>query len=305
MDLRGLTIGEIFDRSVTIYVRHLVVFTLIVLTLLAPLAVLRFLTIEPSQADFSRMMQQIAHPSATPVLPFPAQEYGAIFGLAFLALILAPFTNNAVAVGVASIYAGRLPSYAVGFARVLSRWLPLLGTAILSFLILVSVYVGMVFGLVIPVVIGSLILRGSALGFLVVMLLGLLLGIAMLLVFMQIFICCAFALYATTIENKNPGEAIGVAFRRIFNRREFWKALLIGLASIAMQIGAFIVSGAIELAIIYYLHSTALDEAFGTVLNAMLTAFVTIVLAVYYYDVRTRSEGLDLEVDVERLAAVP
>ena len=40
-----------------------------------------------------------------------------------------------------------------------------------------------------------------------------------------------------------------------------------------------------------------------TVINAMVTAFITILLAVYYYDVRTRTEGLDLEVALERLTA--
>ena len=33
------------------------------------------------------------------------------------------------------------------------------------------------------------------------------------------------------------------------------------------------------------------------------TAFVTILLAVYYYDIRTRVEGLDLETDLQRLTA--
>ena len=35
----------------------------------------------------------------------------------------------------------------------------------------------------------------------------------------------------------------------------------------------------------------------------MLTAFLTVLMAVYYYDVRTRTEGLDLEVELERLTA--
>jgi hypothetical protein len=219
-------------------------------------------------------------------------------------LVLAPFANNAVAVGVAAIYAGRQPSYAVGFARVLARWLPLLGTAVLCFLILVTVYVAMVIGLVIPITVGALLVRVSTFGIVGVLLFGLVLAIVMLLVFMEILICCAFAFYATTIETKSPGEAIGSAFRRIFNRREFWKALLIGIACLAIQVAALIISGLIEMGIIYYLRSVALDEAFGTVVNAMLTAFVTILLAVYYYDVRTRSEGLDLEVDVQRLTGV-
>ncbi len=303
MDLRGLSIGEIFDRSITIYVRHAVVFTLIVLTVLAPIAVLRYFTIEPTQADFARMIAQIEHPSPTPFFPFTAQQYGALFGIALITLLLAPFTNNAVAVGVAAIYAGRQPSYTLGFARVLRRWLPLLGTGILCFLIVATAYVAMVFAAIVPLFVGILVARSSTAATLVVLLLGAAVGIALLLVFFALVICLAFALYATTIEDKSPGEAIASAFRRIFNRREFRKVLLVALCTVVLQFGALIVSAVVESIIVLVLHSTALDEAFSTIVNAMLTAFVTILVAVYYYDVRIRTEGLDLEVDVERLAS--
>jgi hypothetical protein len=299
--LRALGIGEIFDRAVTMYVRNFVVFTLIVLTLLVPLGVLQYLYTEKAGDSFAQILRQIQHPAST--LQYDASQIGALAGIVLLLLFFAPFTNNAVAVGVASIYAGRRPSYRDGFARVFSRWAALVGTSILSMLVLIGTYFALVVALAIVSIVGVALTRGSiALSVIAVIALVLLI-LAGIMLFIVLVMCCAFALYATTIEGSRPGDAIGEAFRRIFNRREFRKALLIALAYLALEIGALILSGVVGLFILDYTHNSALQIAAGTVINAALTAFLTVLLAVYYYDVRTRTEGLDLEVALDRLTA--
>ena len=141
--LRALSIGEIFDRAVTIYVRHFVVFTLIVLTLLVPLGILEYLFTDSSTNSLTQLIQQVEHPTAHLATYSPAQ-YGALFLLAAVALIFSPFTNNAVATGVATIYAGRTPTYRDGYARVLRRWAPLVGTMFLCLLIFCGAYLAVV-----------------------------------------------------------------------------------------------------------------------------------------------------------------
>lgn len=299
--LRALTIGEIFDRAVTFYVRNFVVFTLTVLTLLAPVALAQYLYAEHSTADLSRILRQLEHPaSATPYFP---PGFGALILVGLLALLLAPFCNNAVALGVATIYSGHKPTYADGFIRVLRRWAPLLGTIVLSALILFGIYISLVIVLTI-VLLGSLAASGVAPVFSVPTLVFI--GVVALvgaLFFATVFIVCVFALYATTIEMNRPSDAIGEAFRRIFNRREYPKTLLIALCYVVLQIGAALISLSLGLLILSVLHSEILQLIVGTLINAMLTAFGTVLLAVYYYDVRTRAEGLDLEDDLQRLTA--
>lgn len=78
---------------------------------------------------------------------------------------------------------------------------------------------------------------------------------------------------------------------------------MISLAYLAIEFGAAFIAGAVGLLALSAVHSTIVQLAISTVINAAVTAFTTILLAVYYYDVRTRSEGLDLEVDLERLTA--
>jgi hypothetical protein len=299
--LRALTIGEIFDRAVTMYVRNFATFTLIVLTLLVPIGLLQYAYTDRAGESFAQLLRQMQHPGSAP--QFDGSQLAALVGIALLVVLLAPFTNNAVAVGVAAIYAGHKPSYREGFARVLARWAPLLGTSILSLLILIGTYFALVIAFAFLAVIGVALSRGIPAFELVLAIIGIVLFLAAIVVFIILALCCAFALYATTIEASGPADAIGEGFRRIFNRRELPKAVLISLAYMALEIGAVILSGVVEVMILDFAHSTGAEIASGTVINAVLTAFLTVLLAVYYYDVRTRTEGLDLEVALEQLTA--
>jgi hypothetical protein len=300
--LRALSIGEIFDRAVTIYVRHFVVFTLIVLTLLVPLGILEYFVTDSSANSLTQLIQQIGHP-ASPLPTYSPGQYGALFLIVAVVLIFSPFTNNAVAVGVAAIYAGRAPTYADGFARVLRRWGPLVGTMFLCVLIFFGAYVALVVAVMIVALAGGALLLALPFSGVPLAIVGIVLLVAVMLFFLLLLMCCAFALYATTIEAVRPARAIGEAFQRIFSRRELGKATLISLAYLAIEFGAALIAGAVGLLVLSAIHSTIVQLAISTLINAAVTAFTTILLAVYYYDVRTRSEGLDLEVDLERLTA--
>ncbi|HEX8805325.1 MAG TPA: hypothetical protein VF741_00195 [Candidatus Aquilonibacter sp.] len=299
--LRALSIGEIFDRAVTMYVRNFAVFTLIVLTLLVPFGILEFFYTDNAGDSLAVLIRAMEHPGSGP--QYNGSQLGALFGIGILALFLAPFVNNAVAVGIAAIYAGRKPSYRDGFARVFARWGPLVATSVLSMLVLIGSYVLLAFVLGIVMVVAILLARGSVVLGVTFVICGVLLLIAVILFFIMLVLACAFALYATTIEDSRPADAIGEAFRRIFNRREFPKALLISLAYLALELGALTLAGVLGVFILDLTHSNALQVAVGTVFNAILTSFLTVLGAVYYYDVRTRTEGLDLEVALQRITA--
>jgi len=301
--LRALAIGEIFDRAVTMYVRHFVVFTLIVLTLLVPIGILDYFVTNRSTSQLSQFIAQITHPGVRNSLLYSPSQLWAIFGVALLTLLLAPFTNNAVAVGVAAIYAGRTPTYAGGYERVLRRWAPLLGTALLCGLILVATYFAVALGTFIVVFTATLLAFAARFLTVIFAIVGLVMLVAIIVLFVLLVMCCAFALYASTIEASSPATAIGEAFRRLLNRREIGKATLISLAYLAIQIGALVIGATAGALLLTFLHSSIVELAVETAINAAVTAFVTILLATYYYDVRTRSEGLDLEVDLERLTA--
>ncbi len=301
--LRPLGIGEIFDRAVTLYVRNFVAFTLMVLTLLAPLAVVQYFVLPDQTQSFSRAVGQIQHATKPPEQPFSNRELGALALVALLALIFAPFVNNAVAVGVARVYNGAQPAYGASFATVFRRWAPLLGTAVLNVLILLGLYVTMIVGLVLLLTVGMLLVRQALPLAVAVFVFAVVAFVAALLAFLLLIIAYAFSMYSASLENVSPAAAVGLAYRRLFNRQEFKKALLMALAYIGLQIGVLTLSSTVGFVLLLAVKSYPLELAVNAVVGAMATAFVTILLAVYYYDIRTRNEGLDLETDLQRLTA--
>ena len=304
--LRSLRIGEIFDRATTFYVRNFVVFTLILLTLEAPLAVVQYAVSGNLRSNYAAVFAQIEHPGRSPAgIPALSSVLGLGILVFFISLIIAPYINNAVASGVDDLYAGRAPSYAREFGRVLRRWLPLLGTIGLCVLILIGVYLAFI---ITAVVVGgvfgaALTLAGSRVGVAgALVVIGIITLVTVFVVVLMI-IACAFALFATTIEQLAPARAIQTGFARIFARRELGKAVLLMLAYVALELVAGIVSSAIGLLLLLVpVAGTVLEVAFSTIVSTVLSAFLAVLLAVYYFDVRTRAEGLDLEVEVQRLS---
>lgn len=301
--LRSLRIGEIFDRATTMYVRNFSVFTLIVLTLLAPTAIVRYLLLGEQAGDFTQLFQEMSDPRhARAMAPASASLLLTTLTLSIVVLLLAPFVNNAVAAGVAMLYDGERPNYALAFRRVFARGWQLLGTLLLCALIVIGIYVAIVILLVVASAITFSMFqvggaRAAAIAFIALAALVLLSAIALAAV------ASVFALYATTLEGQYAMQAVRGAFGRLFNRRELPKALLLTLAYIALEVIALIVTGSVSLLIGSLTRSQPLEQAFATGADAILNAYITILLAVYYFDVRTRAEGLDLEVEIARLSS--
>jgi hypothetical protein len=299
--LRSLTIGEIFDRAVTIYVRNFAVFSSIVLALLLPLGVLNYLAFPDRPTDITAILSgRVAQTQ-----PNSASVLGTLALLILVVLSCSPFVNNAVALGVAALYRGERPSFVKSFAASFRRWPAVLGTVFLCLMIglgaylAVAVVAGVAFG------IGFAIYSGSkAAGIVVFVFAGILL-LAILFAFVLLVVAFVMALYATAIERMGPASAIGSAFRRTFASTELKKSSLIALSYLALNVGVLLVSGTLGVLALTLLKSEILQLAITTVFNTAFTSFAAIMLAVYYFDVRTRAEGLDLEVDVARLGQAP
>ncbi len=301
--LRALSIGEIFDRAVTIYVKNFVLFTAIVLTVLAPYAVAQY-ALFSGQGGFEQIFTQAQHPN----VPVPTLPPGALVGivsLAFLAVLLAPFASNAVAVGVAEAYSGRASGYAAAYKRVLRRAFPLLLTLITSGLILLGTYMGLGIVVVIVAMIGVAFVKPFLPLAVLIFAIAVACFLALIVALIMLVMMSTFATYATVLENADVGQAIQSAFRRIFSRPEFTKAFLMALAYLAIEFGVMVLAGSLAFAVLMFMHNLGLQLVFSTILNAVLTAFITVLLAVYYFDVRTRTEGLDLEVDLGQLVSNP
>lgn len=302
--LRALNVGEIFDRAITMYVRHFVPFTLIVMTLALPYAAVQALALGDQSKNLIDALNQAARPGqAAPPTPATMAAFGAILLIALLAMLLFPIVNTAVAFGVASIYRSQVPGYGRCLVSALRRFWPLLGTTL--------VYIGMGFGAYIGVVFaftfGALIAVALAqvsivLGVAAWIVVGLA-GLATLILFIVFAIAYSFASYAAVIEEQGVGAAVGSSLRRVFTRVEFKKAVLMALAYLGILLGVTILSGILGAVGEVLTHSAIVNAIIAALTTSVSSAFTTIVLAVYYYDIRTRAEGLDLEEDLTRLTA--
>ncbi len=301
-DLRPLGIGEIFDRAVTIYVQNFLVFAAILLAVFLPLGCAEYFFF--GNAAQITDMAKILAPSMT------AAQVGLFAAYAVWGFALLPLGNMAVASGVAALYVGKRPDVRSCYATALRGWLRVIGfmllmgivaAALLAVLFLLIVVVN-----VLITILGA-VAGGAAIGLTIVV--EVVIGIfSVFLILSGILIAVligAFGSYAIAIERTEPVKALSSAVARIFNRREFGRALLMLLSWLLFQIGADVASFAAATLVLLVLHSMVLYVALGIAIDIAVGGFSTVLLAVYYYDVRVRREGLDLEARLQQLSEAP
>jgi hypothetical protein len=309
MELRPLGFGEIFDRAVTLYIRNLVPFAAIVIVFVLPISILLYVLNRSSQPEFYAILDIIQHQGRIPSQHIPSMFDSptliAIFiATVFLTYVLWPFALNAVAVGVAALYTNRPISFRTSYEVVFRRWLQILG------LILVDLAVVLVWYVVTVVLVVAIVVVLAFLGkftaqyafwfwFGVIAALLVLIGSIPLLA--PLYVALTFSMYSVVLEERGVLSSLLLGFRRVFNRAEFWRALLFAIAAGATVIGGSMVFGVLGLAAAFA-HLPGLEAIIDGLARAVITPFAVVLLAVYYFDVRIRREGFDLEASLERLS---
>ncbi|HEY9084587.1 MAG TPA: hypothetical protein VIN40_01395 [Candidatus Tyrphobacter sp.] len=313
--LRPLGVGEIIDRALSLYVRNFVVFTATVLVvILVPFGIGEYLLAGNESGQFAAIFQVLQHPGTPPpasaTWPFgttPLALVGLAIGMFVIGGVLTIFAYNAVAVNVAALYTGRRPSIEGSLRAAFARWRPLIALLLLEIAVGIGAYVALVllvFGVVFAVTIAGASFPGAGRSIFTVVLLVLLalvLFLALFVVAMLVVVALAFAGYAVVVERKGAIEALGSGFGRIFNRKEWGKAFLITLVAILVSVGISSISGAGDFVLIFVPGGHVLEAIWSTLFSAISASVQTVFYAVYYYDVRIRREGFDLEVALARL----
>jgi hypothetical protein len=311
MELRPLGFGEIFDRAVTLYIRNLVPFAAIVAVVIVPLWTSEYIYDRNAQPQLDAMIRILEHPGRVatghvPTLFDSPGSIAALVGLAALAYVIWPFVLNAVAVGVARLYRNQPVEFRVCYGIVFHRWVQIAAMLILQLLVFFGCYVaafaiGLVLGLMVALI-------GAAAGPIAPMWLA---GIAALLILIvtvpllaPLVVALTFAMYGVVIEERGAVASLVLGFSRVFNRAEFWRALLFALAAGAVVVGASLTFGIFGM-VAALMHLPGLAAMISSLSRAIIAPFGTVLLAIYYFDVRIRREGLDLEASFERLTGAP
>jgi hypothetical protein len=307
MELRPLGFGEIFDRAVTLYIRNLVPFAAIVLVVVLPISILQYLLDRGSQPELDALIRIFTHPGSAPVQPIPTFFDSPPLVAVFIASIVVayfiwPFSLNAVAVGVAFLYRNRPVAFRACYELVFRRWRQVVGLIVVDFVIMLAWYI-VVFVLALAIVftIAFLVNVSSAIAFWFGFFMALAVFLVMLPSLAPLLVALTFSMYSVVIEELGVFEALRLGFVRIFNRTEFWRAVLFAIATGATLVGGSTVFGILGLAAAFA-HLPGLQAIVEGLGRAAITPFAVVLLAIYYFDVRIRREGFDLEASLERLS---
>lgn len=298
--LRPLSLGEIFDRAVTLYVRNALLFTLIALVVVLPVTIVNYFVTLHNSATFAQILDQIQHPGKT----VPAGDAGVAMGWTFLmigiAIVLQAFVVVAIAAAVGELYRGGRAELGRAYAYALRRTGAIVGVLLCEIAAFVVLVFGSAFTLGIVLVAAFLLIRASAAAGIVGIVAATIVGIIVLFLIFLCYLAFAFAFNALGIENAGAGSAIMGGFSRIFNRKELLRAAVICLALFAIYIGLTIVSVSVA-AVFESMRLHLLTVLVSAIISLVMTSFLGILLAVYYFDVRVRREGLDVQAQIADL----
>ncbi len=300
VQLRPLTIGEIFDRAVTLYVRNAVPFAIVAAFVAVPSAFVQYFLAASNGSTLQQVIAQAQHPGKAQ--PGPDVSLW-IIPAALLMIAAQPFMYVAMASLVGRIYRGQnadwRDSYKVALRHtggiimmlICAGGIFMVALGVLMFAVFLVVMIAAGLGaLFLPLgVVGAVLAAGAFL--------------AMAATLMLIYLSIALAFNAIGIEELDFGRALGSGFSRIWYRAAIGKALLVALAIAAVQLGVAVLTMAIQGFAEVALRSPILDAALSSLLVLFSTGFYGVLVAVYYFDVRVRREGLDVEAAIDSLQA--
>jgi hypothetical protein len=299
--LRPLSLGEIFDRAITLYVRNAVLFTLIALVVVLPITIINYFVTMQNSATFAQILDQIQHPGKTVAVADSNAAMGLTFLMLGIAIVLGAFVIVAIAAAVGELYRTGRADFGSAYAYALRRTGAILAVLFGEIVaIIVMVFAG-AFAMGIVFVAAFLLVRVSAVLGVVAFIASAIVALVWFLAMLLCYLAFAFAFNALGIERAGAGAAIGRGFSRIFNRRELLRAGLICLALMAIYFGLTIVSLTVA-AVFESMHLHIVNVLISAVISLFTTSFLGVLLAVYYFDVRVRREGLDMQAQIADLA---
>ncbi len=300
-DLRPLTLGELLDRAWNLYRRHLLLFVGI---LAIPSIAMLFLSV-----GMQLLQPDMPTPEAAEAAD-PAQVFGAIAWMAGGGIILGLvyWISYAIALGattgaVAELYRGGQPTISGSYDGVRGRWGRL---AWLMLLLFVRLFGAMFLLIILTGVMAGLLSVFSPVA-------GGVVGIAMFAAAFAVFVWMALR-YAVCVppavlEDLTASRALARSVRltsgalgRVLVLMFF--TVIVAYAGFALTQGPFMVAAVMagpETSTAFWLNMAGVVA--GSIAGAFTGPLAIIAMAVLYYDLRIRKEGLDLDLMIADLRA--
>jgi len=296
-DLRPLSIGEILDRSVTLFVRRFALFMSALGLISIPVIVYQVIAspadVSASFGDLQKIFSSSGNPAAMRVLTEQMQTRQlALAGPAFVAMLALPLENTIVSIIAAGAFLGAAPALGPAFRAAFARYLPALVVSIGFFVIFGAGVIGVmiaVFVIVLAVAALALLSRLLALA------LGIVIGIAVfaaLVAFGSIAtLAWRIAIVAVATEDGNPIRAIASGLRRTFGGGAFVRSILVGLAAYVVDFTGVLIALGAGTVLSLLTHVPALSVIVTALAGITVSGLVSTFVVRYSIDVRVRREG--------------
>jgi hypothetical protein len=311
--LRPLGLGEILDRAVTLCVRHFVVFALIWVVFVLPLVICQFLGTEDQSKIFGALADVLKSAnsgkgsdsstilSAMQGKPVLNGWTGAYF---FMLLFIAPLPSGAMIAAAGALYRGERVDFSSAYRIGFARYFHLLAYNVMWIVSALILYVAVIF---IAVIIGLAFAAFASTLKVVGVAIAVVLGIALFLLVVAFALVVSIAyeigVFTCVLERRSFVDAFASGIQRVFGGIGLRRSLLVGLAFLAIVFGIWIVVGTGQAILYGLVRSHVLGTAFSAVMSLVTAGFTTAFMTIFYFDLRVREEGLDLQLAAQAVSA--
>jgi glycerophosphoryl diester phosphodiesterase family protein len=307
LDLRPLTLGELLDRSFSIFRHHFWMFVGImavpsVMALALSVLSLLMIAVIPTPDTATGTIEQ--NPSAA----MRTIIWVGTLIIAIFATLVVYFITYAVALGATTVAVSQIYLDRPGTIR--SAYAPLKGKVgrltLLFFLVSLRVFGVAFLGLFAVALFGGFLAVFSPVIGVAIMIIGMLGTVALTL---WLVLRYAVSVPAAVLEDESATDAItrSVQLTEDYRGRTFvlvMFSLVIAYAALFIFQGPFLVVAAMaEQGSAMYFWTNMLSSVFGAIGSALTSPLMVVAFAVLYYDLRVRKEGLDLDVMLAKLPA--
>lgn len=315
--LRPRSVQEIIDQAFRLYRRYFFTFLAITAVVFVPVNMVVQLLNVALQGS-STTLQRSTIPGSTLDTTETLNEslaliivlFLAIMGLAVLGSLLQYLSQGALTSAVADSHLDRPVSFGRAYRTMLKRLGPLLGAIGIQLLIGLGIFLPAV--AVFMLSIASILAggdSGAGAGFLFICL-GFLLMFVSFFFYAYVFVRLTVIVPAIMVEGLGPVQAVRRSWQLV--QGYWWRTLalvvVLGLINAVISAGpAYLVTALVA----------AITQSFDTVLISALTAVITIITealfiplsltcyTLYYFDLRVRKEGFDLETALNQRYSYP
>ena len=298
LDLRPLTLGELFDRAFMLYRRHFLLFVGI-----AAVPGVFALLLNLGQLWFQNVAAQITRtPADEAALVFGQMPFllGGMLGASIGYMVLYVVAFGATTIAVSEIYLGGASTIAESYSRIRGR----VGRLLRLMLVVAARIMGVA---LLAIVLSAFAISLSVL---VPLVGGVLMMLIMLCAGALVFVMTlryALSVPALVLEGLHARQSVKRSIE--LTKGRLGRVFLLILCSVMITYaGAVLFQGPFFAAVMMTGPETTLGTSLGVVgaifgtLGTTLTApFMIIGLALIYYDARVREEGFDLEMTLAAL----